>query len=85
MLLPRLTNCKQCADILSDIDCKIGKIAKDLYNNTIFAVNTPINEDVMWDLLNYKRILTYKLCNSQYVSLYTLNKIAGKVNLLKFK
>ena len=88
MLTPRLTNCIECADIpalLEDIECKIGTLAKDFYNNTIFALNRPINSEAMMDLLHYKRILTYKFCNSDYAPNYTVGNIASRVKLLKFK
>ena len=53
MFTPRLTDCIDCTDItslLSDIECKVTDIAKDLYNNTIFALNRPISGDIMFDL-----------------------------------
>lgn len=56
-----------------------------LYNNTVFALNQPIKGTVMLDLLNYQRILTYKYCNPDYASRYTVNQIASRVKLLKFK
>lgn len=85
MLTPRLTNCPECSDIptlLQDIDCKMAQWAKKLYNNTIFALNQAIDGNAMFDLLNYKRILTYKFCNSDYGGYYTVNMIASKVKLL---
>lgn len=88
MLTPRLTNCTECASIpvlLADIECKIVELAKKMYNNTIFSLNQPIDGNVMFDLLNYKRILTYKYCNSEYASIFTIEMIASKVKLLKFK
>jgi len=88
MLTPRLTSCPQCSDILSllnDIECKITEVAKNLYNNTIFALNMPVPMEVMVDLLAYKRILTYKYCNPNYAQAYSVNMIASKVKLLKFK
>jgi hypothetical protein len=88
MLNPRLTNCKDCSDILSlleDIECKITEIAKNLYNNTVFALNLPIQMSVMIDLLNYKRILQYKYCNPDYAKPFNVKTIASKVKLLKYK
>jgi hypothetical protein len=85
MLSPRLTNCIECTTIpslLENIDCKIASIAKDLYNNTIFDLNLSINAEAMYDLLNYKRILTFKYCNPDYTIHYTVNKIASRVKLL---
>jgi hypothetical protein len=88
MLIPRLTNCTECASIpalLEDIECKITKLAKILYNNTVFSFNRTFPYDVMTDLLNYKRILTYKICNPDYAGDYTVEMIASKVKILKFK
>lgn len=88
MLSPRLTNCVQCSDIcslLSDIDCKLAELANDQYNNIVFSLNRPNKGVVMGDLLNYKRILTYRICNPDYASPYPIQMIASKVKLLKHK
>lgn len=88
MINPRLTNCPECSDIpslLEDIECKITEVAKNLYNNTVFALNMPIAFDVMIDLLNYRRILQYKYCNPDYAGAYSINMIASKVKLLIYK
>jgi hypothetical protein len=88
MLSPRLTNCPECGDILSllvDIECKITEVSKNLYNNTVFALNMPIPFDVMIDLLNYRRILQYKYCNPNYVKAFTVKMIASKIKILKYK
>lgn len=88
MLTPRLNNCIDCTTIpvlLSDIDCKITQLAKNEYNNTIFILGFQVNGSVFNDLLNYKRILTYKLCNPDYAKHYTVKKIASRVKLLIHK
>ena len=88
MLTPRLTDCKECSLIpalLADIECKIFELSKSLYNDTVFLLNQPINGTAMLDLLNYQRILTYKFCNPEYAEHYTVNQIASRVKLLKFK
>lgn len=88
MLTPRLTNCIDCTSIsalLSDIDCKLLELAKDLYNNTIFSLNRSIPGAAILDLLNYKRILTYKACNSDYAKYYTVDMIASRIKLLIHK
>jgi hypothetical protein len=88
MLSPRLTNCTECSSIpnlLEDINCKIFEVSKSLYNNTVFALNQPVKGTVMIDLLNYQRVLTYKYCNPEYASRYSVNQIATRVKLLKFK
>jgi len=88
MLSPRLTNCTQCADIpslIEEIDCKITEMAVNLYNNTVFMLNRSFNNETISDLLHYRRILTYKYCNPNYGGSYTVNMIASKVKLLKFK
>jgi len=85
MLLPRLTNCPECASIpslLRRIDCSLNQLARNLYNNTIFSLNQPISGTVILDLLNYKRILTYRVCNPNYAGCYSLNAIASRVILL---
>lgn len=88
MLSPRLTNCIECASItalLADIDCKMAEIANNLYNNVVFSLNRPISGVVTNDLLNYKRILTYKLSNIDYAANYTVAMIASKVKILIHK
>lgn len=84
----RLTSCPQCSDIMSlinDIDCKITEVAKNLYNNIVFDLNMPIPMEVMIDLINYKRILRHKFCNPDYAKSFSVNMIANKVKILKFK
>ncbi len=88
MLIPRLNNCVDCTTIpslLGDIDCKLTQLAKSEYNNVVFILNHPINECVFNDLLNYKRILTYKLVNSDYTKCFTIKQIASKVKTLIHK
>jgi hypothetical protein len=88
MLSPRLSECVDCSTIpalLDDIDCKLTELAKQEYNNVVFSLNRTINGVAMNDLLNYKRILTYRLCNTNYASAYPTNMIASKVKLLKYK
>jgi hypothetical protein len=88
MLSPRLNNCAECADInslINEIDCRVADLANVLYNNTIFMLNKSFNYEVMSDLLNYRRILTYKVCNPDYAGHYTVNMIASKIKILKFK
>jgi len=88
MLNPRLTNCVDCTAIsvlLSDIDCKLTKLANNQYNNIVFALNYPAPFEVMSDLLNYKRILTYKNINSDWANCYTISNIASKIKILIHK
>lgn len=88
MLQPSLINNVNCGTIpvlLDDIDCKINELASNLYNNTIYSLNQPVNGTVFLDLLNYKRILTYKACNPLYADAYTVEMIASRVKLLKYK
>ena len=85
MLSPRLTNCIECSSIpalLADIDCKLATLANSEYNNIVFMLNRPIPEVVIGDLLNYRRILTYKYCNPDYAYRYSVKMIASKVKLL---
>jgi len=88
MLSPRLTNCIDCTTIpvlLTDIDCKLTDLANNQYNNIVFSLNYPVPGVVIGDLLNYKRILTYKFCNPDYCSQFTVKMIASKVKLLIHK
>lgn len=88
MLSPRLTNCPECASIpvlIADIDCKLASLANNLYNNVVFMLNQPVPGGVMLDLINYRRILTYKYCNPDYAAPFTVNMIASRVKLLKYK
>lgn len=88
MLSPRLTACPECASIpalLADIDCKMAALGKNLYNNTVFMLNQPVPAEVMLDLINYRRILVYKYCNPDYAAPFTVNMIASRVKLLKYK
>ena len=87
MLTPKLTNCVECTTIpnlLSEIDCKLTELAKNSYSNIVFSLNLPIPEVVILDLLNYKRILTYRLFNEDY-GCYTTEKIASKIKILTHK
>ena len=82
MLTPRLTNCAQCEDICSlieSIDCKVAEMSVSLYNNVVFMLNKSFNHELLSDLLNYKRILQYKVCNPNYAGCFTVNMIASKV------
>lgn len=88
MLSPRLTDCVECSTIpvlLSDIDKRLEILSRKEYNNVVFSLNSPVSGSVISDLLNYKRILTYKYCNSDYANPYTVQMIASRVKLLKFK
>jgi hypothetical protein len=88
MLSPRLTNCIDCTTIpvlLTDIDCKLTDLANNQYNNIVFSLNYPVPGVVIGDLLNYKRILTYKFCNPDYCSQFTVKMIASKVKILIHK
>lgn len=88
MLYPRLNNCVDCTTIpvlLENIDCKLTDLAKKQYNNIVFALNYTIDQSLMFDLLSYKRILTFKACNADYASCYSVEEIASRVKLLIHK
>ena len=88
MLQPRLTNCIECSTIpvlLNDIDTKLNEMACRLYNDLVYLLNQPINGEVILDLTNYRRILTYKFCNPEYAAPFTVEQIASRVKLLKYK
>jgi hypothetical protein len=88
MITPRLAGCKECASITSlieEIDCKMAKMSGGLYNNLTLMLDKPINISAIIDLLTYKRILQYKYVNYKYACGYSVNKIASRVKLLKYK
>jgi hypothetical protein len=82
MLSPRLTNCPECQNIpelIKKIDCKLAQLGNNLYNNTVYMLNMPIQTETMSRLINYKRILISKYCNPNYASKYSINHISGIV------
>ena len=88
MLYPRLTNCTNCSDIsslIAEIDCKIAKLAGNIYNNITLMFNQPIPAEAFVDLLTYRRILERKIMNPSYAGSYTVNDIASRVKILKYK
>lgn len=85
MLQPRLTTCSECTDIpilLDKIDCKLAKLGYILYGNTTLLLNIPFSAITIIDLLNYKRILTFKQVNPDYCEEYTIDNIASRINVL---
>jgi hypothetical protein len=85
MLYPKLANCINCSSIpvlLTDIDCKLTELAKNEYNNIVFSLNWPVSGPLIDDLLNYKRILTYRYCNPDYASGFSTEQIASRVKIL---
>ena len=88
MLYPKTSPCVECAliqPLLNDIDCKLRDMAMLLYNNVVFMLHKDINYNVMLDLTNYRRILQYKNINPDYAKQYSINLIASRVKLLKYK
>jgi hypothetical protein len=82
MLSPRLTDCPECANIpslLRKIDCKLAELGNNLYNNISYMLNKPVPADDMLQLIGYRRILTHKLYNYNYVSQYSIAMIASRV------
>ena len=82
MLSPRLTNCPECAnipDLLKKINCKLAELGNNLYNNVSYMLNKPVPADDILQLIGYKRILTYKYCNPNYVHQYSVKMIASRV------
>ena len=82
MLSPRLTNCPECSnipDLLKKINCKLAELGNSLYNNVSYMLNQPIPAGEMLQLIAYKRILTHKYCNPDYVYHYSIPMIASKV------
>jgi hypothetical protein len=91
MLSPRLTDCVYDASIpatLLQIDEKLAYWANRQYNNIIFSMNNYIPGDVIEDLLHYKQILTYRLCNPEYAmvcGLPTTPQVVSRVKVLIHK
>ena len=87
MLYPRLvdTDCSTIPALLHDIDHKLNELGANLYNNIVYMLNQPVPATAIIDLLNYKRILLFKYCNPEYAGLYTVEMIASKIKLLKYK
>jgi uncharacterized protein (TIGR02145 family) len=82
MLSPRLTNCPECANIpslLRKIDCKLAELGSNLYNNISYMLNKPIPAGEILQLITYRRILTHKYCNPDYVHEYSVAMIASRV------
>lgn len=82
MLSPRLTDCKECANIpslLKKIDCKLAELGNSLYNNISYMLNKPVPAGDILQLIAYRRILMHKYCNPNYVHEYSVNMIASKV------
>lgn len=82
MLSPRLTNCPECANIpslLKKIDCKLAELGNSLYNNVSYMLNQPIPAGSMLQLIAYRRILTHKYCNPNYLHECSVAMIASRV------
>jgi hypothetical protein len=85
MLLPRLNNCINCTDIpnlIKSIDCKLAEYANSLYNNITYMLNQSVPAGAMIRLITYKRILTYKQCNPDYIPTVSIERITSRVNIL---
>jgi len=88
MLSPRLTNCVINGSIpatLTRIDERLTYWANRQYNNIIFSMNNCIPGEVIDDLLTYKQILTYRLCNTTYAMVCgvpTTSQIISRVIVL---
>lgn len=69
MISPKLTNCKECAnipDLLRKIDCKLAELGNNLYNNVVFMLHKPIASSEISQLLVYKRVLQHRFCDTHY-------------------
>lgn len=85
MLYSKVSDCKECADILPLIDainCKLYEASSDIYNNVAYGLNLRVPATDLLDLLNYKRILTYKYINMDYACEFTVEQIANRVRIL---
>lgn len=80
MLHSVLTNYSSGTDIsvlLEKIDCKLATLGNSLYGNTVFMLNDPVSATAIIDLLNYKRILTFRQVNPDYCS--NLDMLTGEM------
>lgn len=85
MLSIKLTSCRECAlvsKLVDSIDCQLAKMANNLYLNISYMLDKPVEACNMSTLLHYKRILTYKSCNEDWASDYSVSDIASRVNSL---
>lgn len=88
MISPNVTTCAECSDIqtlIDDIDCCIAKAGASMYANLVYMLNKRVPASALIDLLNYKRILQRKNVNSDYLSTFTVDMIAGRIAVLKYK
>ena len=85
MLSPLLTDCTPNSSpsaLVAAINEKLTQLANNEYNNIVYSLNNYIPGQVISDLLNYKQILTYKICNPLYCEPFTTNMIASRVIVL---
>ena len=85
MLNIKLTSCRECAlvsKLIDSIDCQLAKMANNLYLNIVYMLDKPVEACTMSTLLHYKRILTFKSCNADWASDYSVDDIASRVNFL---
>lgn len=85
MLSIKVRNCRECAlvsKLIDSINCQLAKMANNLYLNIAYMLDKPVEGCKMSSLLHYKRILTYKGCNADWVSDYSVDDIASRVNFL---
>lgn len=85
MLSIKVTNCRDCAQaskLIDSIDCQLAKMANNLYMNISYMLDKPVEASSMSALLHYKRILTFKTCNADWASDYSVTDIASRINFL---
>ena len=88
MLTPRLTDCGECSDILDMlgfIECRLATLSGDMYNSVTLMLNNSPSPDTLFRLLCYKRILQCRYMNPNYAGSFSVNQIADKVKILKFR
>lgn len=85
MLSLRINNCRECSQIhllINKINCQLAKMAKNLSLNISFMLDKPVEGCKMSALIHYKRILTYKACNPDWVSEFSIKEIASRISSL---
>jgi hypothetical protein len=85
MLKIKLTNCSTCIDVeklLCEVDETLKKYASNALNNAALMLNLPVNTETIGLLIQYKRILSNKIRNSQYANTVPLSSITSRIKIL---
>lgn len=81
----RITDCVECGSIqkmIKAIDCQLSAMADNLFTNLIYMLDRPVNAITMSTLLHYKRILTYRETNPEYMEEMCFENVTSRINSL---